>query len=109
MIAASHWEVLGWGGRAGVQSAVGEGTGASTADSWGDEVGDGGEESAREGRWAVTYFAKTLFTPAGIDVYSRDPGGLGDEKVEQIKEALVKSEDEAVKKLADSLFEVEIG
>ena len=89
MIAASHWEVLGWGGGAAA----------------------GGEESAKikKGEWAVTYFAKTLFTPAGIDVYSRDEGGLGEEMVEHIKEALAKSEDDAVKKLADTLFEVKIG
>ncbi|OAP54726.1 hypothetical protein AYL99_11174 [Fonsecaea erecta] len=32
-----------------------------------------GEE---EGGWVVTYFQKTLFTPAGIDIYARRRGGL---------------------------------
>ncbi|KAF8593086.1 hypothetical protein BDV93DRAFT_530017, partial [Ceratobasidium sp. AG-I] len=27
--------------------------------------------------WAVTYFSKTLFTPAGMDLYVRDPTAVG--------------------------------
>ena len=96
IIAGSHWEVLGWGrGFADQQS--------------GDARGEGDDEEHNKGQWAVTYFAKTLFTPAGIDVYARDPAGLGEELVEEIKEALTRSEDEGVKKLAGGLFEVKIG
>ena len=75
-IASSHWEVLGWG-----------------------EL-DGG------GQWAVTYFAKTMFTPAGIDVYSREKAGLPEEIVQEVKRALGGFEDEVMKKLAAQVFEV---
>lgn len=75
-IASSHWEVLGWGDL------------------------EGG------GQWAVTYFAKTLFTPAGIDIYSREKNGLPGEVVEGIKGALGGIEDKAVKKLAGEIYEV---
>ncbi|KAL9112584.1 MAG: hypothetical protein Q9227_003155 [Pyrenula ochraceoflavens] len=78
MIASSHWEVLGWG-------------------------------STAEGRdWVVTYFAKTLFTPAGVDVYSRGGEGLGGTALEGIKEAMVdlgKGEGE-FGKLVEGLFEI---
>ncbi|KAL8732081.1 MAG: hypothetical protein Q9166_003035 [cf. Caloplaca sp. 2 TL-2023] len=80
-IASSHWEVLGWGD---LPPADGEG----------------------DNQWAVTYFAKTLFTPAGIDVYSRREDGVGEDVVGKIKEELAGSGDEAVRKLADKIFEV---
>lgn len=78
-IASSHWEVLGWG----------------------DE-----EESGN--KWVVTVFAKTMFTPAGIDVYSRDEGGLSEATVKRIKEGLINVEDEDLRKMAVDLFEVTI-
>ena len=65
---------------------------------WGDL--EGGEQ------WAVTYFAKTLFTPAGIDIYSRNKWGLSKDFVEEIKRALGGLEDEDVRKLAGKVFEV---
>lgn len=34
--------------------------------------------------WVVTYFSSTLFTPAGLDVYARDPRGVDQAKVEQL-------------------------
>lgn len=76
MIASSHWEVLGWGDL------------------------EGG------GQWAVTYFAKTLFTPAGIDIYAREMNGLPGEVVEGIKIALGGIGDAAVQKLAAEVFKV---
>lgn len=60
-----------------------------------------------EGRdWAVTYFAKTLFTPAGIDVYSRQKGGLSEDTLAGIKASLADIDDVNVKKLATEIFEV---
>lgn len=59
MIASSKWEILGYG----------------------EEDGEGSVE------WAITYFAKTLFTPEGVDVYSRN-GFLREETVGKLKEAL---------------------
>jgi hypothetical protein len=75
MIASSKWEILGYGQE--------DGTGNS---------------------WVVTYFAKTLFTPAGVDFYSRK-GQLRPETVEGIKEA-VKGLGGNVAKLGSEVFEV---
>lgn len=79
MIASSHWQFLGYGGG-----------------------GEGGEEEG----WAVTYFQKTLFTPAGIDIYSRRKEGLGAEVLEGITAALGENESEEIRELAKVLFEV---
>lgn len=60
----SHWEVLGWGERplAGA---------------------DGGVE-----RWVVTWFAPTLFTKEGVDVYSDRREGASKETLDEIMAAL---------------------
>ncbi len=50
-----------------------------------------------------------MFTPAGIDIYSREKHGLPEDVVEGIRSALGGIEDEAVKKLAGELFEVKRG
>ena len=62
-----------------------------------------GEE---DGGWAVTYFQKTLFTPAGIDVYARRRGALSEELLERIKGEMKRIEDSGVQKLAESIFEI---
>lgn len=77
-IASSHWAVLAWG----------------------DGEGGNGEQ------WAVTYFMKTLFTPAGIDIYSRMREGVSKGTMERIKGALKEVPDATVRKLAEELFEV---
>ena len=77
-IAGSHWEVLG-----------------------------SGEEEGSENKWVVTMFAKTLFTPAGIDVYSKDRGGVQAETLENIKKALAEVDDGDVKKMAGEIFEIQ--
>lgn len=71
-----------------------------------DPVLADGKGDGEGNQWAVTYFAKTLFTPAGIDVYSRRKEGVGREVVERFKEELGAIADEAVKKLAGEVFEV---
>ncbi|KAI0702937.1 hypothetical protein C8T65DRAFT_655143 [Cerioporus squamosus] len=56
--------------------------------------------------WAVTYFEKTLFTPAGLDIYSRTAQGLPDQVVQEIvAQATALGGD--VAKLAEGFFEVE--
>jgi hypothetical protein len=80
IIVSSHWEVLGWGEEEG-----GEGEG---------------------GQWVVTYFAKTLFTPAGIDIYSRRKEGLKEGTLQAVKQALGKVDAEVVRGLVGSIFEV---
>jgi hypothetical protein len=64
---SSHWEVLGWGER---PLSGGEGKG-------------GGVE-----RWAVTWFAPTLFTKEGVDVYSDRREGPSKEVLDGIMAAL---------------------
>lgn len=75
MIASSHWEVLGYG----------------------DGVGEGEQ-------WVVTYFEKTLFTPAGVDIYSRRKEGLSEALLGSVRAALEECEADVVKKLAGELF-----
>ena len=77
MIATSKWEILGYG----------------------DEEGTGNS-------WVVTYFAKTLFTPAGIDFYSRK-GSLAPKTIEDIKAGLAALGGD-VATLAEQLFEVKM-
>ncbi|KXJ96517.1 hypothetical protein Micbo1qcDRAFT_155073 [Microdochium bolleyi] len=60
MIASSHWEVLGWGERP-------------------CEAAEGGVE-----RWVVTWFAPTLFTKEGLDIYSDRKEGLSKATVDEI-------------------------
>ncbi|KAF1838190.1 hypothetical protein BDW02DRAFT_33076 [Decorospora gaudefroyi] len=81
MIASSKWEILGYGE---------------------EEEGSTTERNS----WMVTFFAKTLFTPAGVDLYSRK-GRLRPQTVEAIKEAL-SGLGGRVGELAGELFEVEM-
>ncbi|KAK4688154.1 hypothetical protein P7C73_g1958, partial [Tremellales sp. Uapishka_1] len=83
----SHWEVLGYGKD---------------------------EENGLE--WGATFFSKTLFTPAGIDIYLRssptDPKPTSTDHeiranlVERIRAELIKVEEGGVGKLAAGGFEV---
>ena len=54
----------------------------------------------------VSYFMKTLFTPAGIDILARSKEGLSGETVSHIKQALREVADRDVRELAGVLFEV---
>ncbi|KAI9741061.1 MAG: hypothetical protein M1834_002774 [Cirrosporium novae-zelandiae] len=67
-----------------------------------------GELEEGKKQWMVTYFAKTLFTPAGIDIYSRGEEGLGEEVVNEITKRLgeVKGANDTFKELIGTLFEV---
>jgi hypothetical protein len=58
--------------------------------------------------WAITYFAKTHFTPAGIDIYSRAEQGISSELCEEIM-AKTRALGGEVGRLAESLFEVKRG
>ncbi|TAQ90112.1 hypothetical protein B7494_g1574 [Chlorociboria aeruginascens] len=74
-IATSHWEVLGWGEREfeGVK---------------------GGE------KWVVTWFAPSLFTPAGMDIYSSRKEGLSDGTFQEVMNALEELEAKEMAELA---------
>ncbi|KAI1821218.1 hypothetical protein F4861DRAFT_533131 [Xylaria intraflava] len=67
VIASSHWELLGWGER-----SVASGEGVE--------------------RWAVTWFAPTLFTEEGIDIYSDRKEGLSKGMADDIINALKRLE-----------------
>ena len=75
-IASSHWEILGWG-----------------------DLGDGAQ-------WIVTYFSKTLFTPAGIDIYSRTKEGLSEKALDDILSRLKELEAAELKVLVEGIFQV---
>lgn len=62
LFVGSHWEILGWGE-------------ATTA--------DGVKE-----KWAVTWFAPTVFTKEGLDIYCDRKEGLSEETYAAIREAL---------------------
>lgn len=55
----SHWEILGWGER--------------------EAAGSAGPE-----RWVVTWFAPTLFTKEGVDLYSDRKEGMSPELASEI-------------------------
>lgn len=59
-----------------------------------------------EGGWAVTYFAKTLFTPAGIDVYARTQYGISTSLLDRIKHELKKVDDDDFRAMLDGIFEI---
>jgi hypothetical protein len=73
-IASSDWEILGWGRD---------------------------EETSND--WIVTFFSKTLFTPAGIDIYCRDPKILSKTTFDGIKKELFKTSQAT---LAGTIFEI---
>ena len=75
-IATSHWEVLGYG-----------------------DLEDGN-------RWLVTYFSKTLFTPAGLDIYSRAKRGLSESELKSVQDALASLEAPELKKLVGEFFPI---
>ncbi|KAK6349099.1 hypothetical protein TWF730_009858 [Orbilia blumenaviensis] len=69
-IASSKWQVVGYGGR-NVRSVMGER----------EYILDGIE-------WVVTYFEKSLFTPAGVDVMTLAKEGVDEETMKEIGEGL---------------------
>ena len=92
-IASTHWEVLGWGDAPANGDA-------------GNGGGEGAEGEEEGNRWVVTYFAKTLFTPAGVDVYSRKREGMPAASVEEIKRELKGLGSAEIDQLVEGMFEV---
>ncbi len=111
---SSAWEILGHGTIEPSISAeegtalTGQGEGGETEGARGAGADDGGDEvtPAAANQWVVTYFAKTWFTPAGIDIYSRHPGGLGNAAVASIKNALAQVDDAEIQALSQNLFAI---
>jgi hypothetical protein len=61
---------------------------------------------AEEGGWAVTYFAKTLFTPAGVDVYSKEKGGLSESLLQRIQDEMKTMGDDSFRKMLEGIFAI---
>jgi len=78
VIASSKWQVLG----------------CNTSDAKGSHP------------WAVTFFEKTLFTPAGLDIYARSAEGLPEPILKEILEK-TKAVGGDVATLSEAFFEVE--
>lgn len=57
----------------------------------------------------VTFFEKTVFTPEGVNVYSRRPGGTSGEFLDEIQKVLVMTEHPSLERLAAELYEVQRG
>jgi hypothetical protein len=78
-VATSQWEVLGWGKD---------------------------EEAETPNDWVVTSFSKTLFTPAGLDIYTRTKESLSAVTLAKIKEQLEGLADEDWSAMVKSIYEV---
>lgn len=72
----SHWQVLGWG----------------TAESG--------------AQWVVTYFAKTMWTAAGIDIYCHTADGITPELLSEIKAGLAQVQQPGFAELASKIFDI---
>ncbi|KAH8677836.1 hypothetical protein BX600DRAFT_506839 [Xylariales sp. PMI_506] len=68
-IASSHWEILGWGERPRLS-------------------GEGANGDTEVESWVVTWFAPTLFTKEGVDIYSDRREGLSKATLDEIMRAL---------------------
>ncbi|KAK9364817.1 hypothetical protein V1509DRAFT_470975 [Lipomyces kononenkoae] len=91
-VATSDWQLLGYGTEAEDESQAVDGSAATS-------------QMPEENQWIVTYFSKTLFTPAGIDIYSRSAKGLRNETMNEIVDSLKKMEGPEITMVGE-LFEV---
>ncbi|KAL2007692.1 hypothetical protein VTN00DRAFT_7674 [Thermoascus crustaceus] len=97
-LASSRWEVLGYGTITTIPGPTEE-DGAGPVQAGGD-----GQEERMD--WMVTYFSKTLFTPAGIDIYARPRAVVPEELLAGIKRGLKDTGDVVLGRLAEELFPV---
>lgn len=65
-------------------------------------LGHGEEEDG----WMVTFFDKSIFTPAGIDIYARRKGGLSLALIQSIRREMKQISDQQFQKQADEIFEI---
>lgn len=112
-IASSQWEILAYGtSRNSAEPSSELGARIPQAATGGEEqdglrVAGKDEDDESQIDWAVTYFAKTLFTPAGIDVYSRPKAAVSSELLERIKNGLKATGHVELARLSDELFLVQ--
>jgi len=79
-ISTSHWQILGY--------------------SLSDDPGRKQED------WIVTYFGSTMFTPAGLDIYVREPKVWDEVKIRKLVQACQQNEDPTVQGVARDFFVV---
>lgn len=105
-IAYSHWEIIGYG--YGTSSFTIPSSSSSNPTPTPQDQDQHHPPTEKE--WAVTYFASTIFSPAGVDIYSREKGAgaSSPEVVEAVKEALLAMEDPGMRKLGEELYEVKM-
>jgi hypothetical protein len=106
MIASSRWQVLGYSRLAENGTT---GTHANAQEAEGDDEHENHpptQSQNQDAEWALTYFEKTLFTPAGMDIYARTPLGLPEAVVQDII-AQAKAVGGDVGRLAEKFFEVQ--
>jgi hypothetical protein len=72
-----------------------------TSSQW-EILGYGDEEDG----WVVTYFQKTMFSPAGIDIYAKKHGGLSEGLLERIVSEVKKVDDAGFQKIVGNLFAI---
>lgn len=83
IVASSRWEILGWGG-GGPEKKQGGTAGSTGIIEKGDPKKDYREQ------WIVAYYARTLFTESGVDIFSRKAEGLSTDLMRKLKIALTK-------------------
>lgn len=81
-VASSRWEILGWSGGGGSQSAGTAGHDGVV------EVAAAPAPAENTEQWIVTYYARTLFTEAGVDIYARKSSGLKPDTLRKLKLAI---------------------
>lgn len=73
---------------------------------WGEREVDGQVQ-----RWAITWFAPTLFTKEGVDLYSDQKGGMSKELASELITALKglgEGAEEVVKMVDEDMKEVKV-
>ncbi|KAK6354777.1 hypothetical protein TWF696_003913 [Orbilia brochopaga] len=84
MIATSRWQVVGYGGR---------------------DVRD--VDGVLEGvEWVLTYFEKSLFTPAGVDIMTLEKDGVDDETFKAIQDGLKGCGSSVLAELQGQMFDI---
>jgi hypothetical protein len=63
-------------------------------------------ESSEPNDWIVTFFCKTLFTPVGMDIYTRTKASLSEATLTAIKAELEKISDDGFTAIAKAIYEV---
>lgn len=76
MLKSGTWEVLGWGG------------GGSPDDTSNYQAEGMQPQDPNKEQWIITYFGKTITSPAGISIYSRKKTGLSERKLGKLLEGL---------------------